>query len=268
MSASRSFFAVLIAATCLAGPARAAEYTLSFTGVITNSTDQGGVLFGNGPTGGQNGLAITGSFTFDSAAYADQLGSIYNGAYGPTNGLFPQPLNLITSSFTVAAQTFLPSQYMGPATQHSLEYGAVQNIPPVNFVQQDIYEIFDGSQKLLCSNPLVPATCTGGSLAETTLRLKLFGIIDFLGSDELAQPLSLDSTALAAIIGAPGGGQTNSYLVRATDDALTTTLFNAAGEFALTSLTLGPTPAQDVPEPVGMLAAAAGLLGLLRMRRR
>ena len=78
-----------LAAIFLTGPVRAATYNLDFTGTISNSTDMGGVVFGNGVSGGQNGLTVSGRFSFDSAAYTDQNGTPYNGVYSPTNGLFP-----------------------------------------------------------------------------------------------------------------------------------------------------------------------------------
>lgn len=267
---SASFALALAAAMTLASPARAAVYNLDFTGIISNSSDQGSVLFGSGASSGQNGWAVSGSFSFDSAAYTDQNGTPYNGVYGPTNGLFPQPLNLITSNITIGGQTFYGSNYMGPSTQHSLESAAVQDIPPVNFVQQDIYQISDGSQKLFCANGN-PSSCTGGAQGTSQISLKLFGIIDFVGSDAMAQSFDFDASEISAIVGAPGGGQLNSYLFQEANAANTAMLFNAAGEFNLTSMRMYEvTTVTPVPEPeiYAMMGLGLGLMGWVGRRKR
>lgn len=265
-------FTLIVAATALlfSNPAAAAPYRIDFTGVISNSTDQGSVLFGNGASGGQNGLTVTGRFDFDSTAYADQNPSPYFGTYGPTNGLFPQPLNLITSNITIAGQTFYGSTYMGPSNQHSIEFASVQNIPPVNHVQQDIYWISDGSQKLVCANSN-PASCSGGAQGTSQITLKLFGIYDFLGSDGLAQPLDLNAAQIGSILGSPGGGQSNSYFFQESNATYTQWLFNAGGEFNLTSLRISEVPAvTPVPEPeiYAMMGLGLGLLGWAGRRRK
>ena len=261
-----------LAAIFLTSSARAATYNLDFTGTISNSTDMGSVLFGNGVSGGQNGLTVSGRFSFNSGAYTDGNASEYFGVYGPTNGLFPQPVNLITSNITIGSQTFYGSSYMGPSTQHSLEFVSVQDIPPVNFVQQDIYWINDGSQKLLCSSG-DPSSCNGGALGTSNISLKLFGITDFIGSDAMAQSLDLDASEIASIVGGPGGGQSNGYVFQEQYQTGSgwAWAFNAAGEFNLTSMRMYEVPAvTPVPEPeiYAMMGLGLGLLGWAGRRKR
>lgn len=260
----------LAAVFLLVSPVRAAVFNLDFTGTISNSTDMGSALFGNGASGGQNGLAVSGRFSFSAGAYTDQNGLPYFGVYGATNGFFPQPSNVITSNITIGSQTFYGSTYMGPSTQHSLEFVSVQDIPPVNFVQQDIYWINDGSQKLVCASS-DPSSCTGGAKGTSQISLKLFGITDFIGSDAMAQPLDLDAGEIASIVGGPGGGQANSYLFQELNANNTAWLFNAAGEFNLTSMRMYEVAAvTPVPEPeiYAMMGMGLGLMGWVGRRKR
>jgi len=260
-----------LAAFFLTSPARAAVYNLDFTGTISNSTDMGGVLFGSAVSGGQNGLTVSGRFSFNSGAYADVNGSQYFGVYGPP-GQFPQPVNLITSNITIGSQTFYGSSYMGPSSQHSLEFVSVQDIPPVNNVQQDIYWINDGSQKLLCSSPS-PSSCNGGALGTSNISLKLYGITDFIGSDAMAQPLDLNASEIASIVGGPGGGQSNGYAFQEQYQTGSgwAWAFNAAGQFNLTSMRMYEVPAvTPVPEPeiYAMMGLGLGLMGWMGRRKR
>ncbi len=242
--------ALILAAVlaCATTPVAAQVYQLDFTGVITDSRDRGpSSLFGGADLGGQIGVAIAGSILIDTAGYGDQNAQPYYGTYGPTNGLFPQPLNYFVSSYTILSRTFQGSQYMGPATQHSLESAYVQDIPPLNDVQQDIFQISDGSQRLVCSNPANPQTCSGGESAVNQLTIRLYGIYDFVSSDALAQSFNLNAATIADIVAAPGGGQGSSYLMRNDGNDAAGRAYWAEGSFVLSSLRLAP--AQAVPEP-------------------
>lgn len=268
------FSLAALAGITFTAPAAASIYEVNFTGIITNANDQGSALFHNG-VNGQIGQTISGQILIDTAGYADQNASIYNGVYGPTNGLFPQPLNYFLSSFTIDGQTFHGSEFMGPNSQHSLEQAAIQNIPPVNYNQQDIIEINDGSQMLYCSDSNNPASCNGGALATHQLNLKLFGIYDFVSSDALSQVLNLNTADINAIVASAGGGQANGYTLQSYDTSILPSyawLYNASGQFDLTSLSIGPQQQSGaggpIPEPATMALCAVGFAGLALSRRR
>ncbi|MEN9784291.1 MAG: hypothetical protein RJA24_1634, partial [Pseudomonadota bacterium] len=152
------------------------------------------------------------------------------------------------------------------------EFVSVQDIPPVNFVQQDIYWIQDASQKLFCSSS-APSSCTGGALGSSVISLKLYGITDFIGSDAMAQPLDLNASEIASIVGGPGGGQSNGYVFQEQYQTGSgwAWAFNAAGEFNLTSMRMYEVPAvTPVPEPeiYAMMGLGLGLLGWAGRRKR
>jgi len=272
--------AALLATAMAAVPlaAQAANYVVAFTGVITNSYDPGGfgqpgVVFGGAQEQGQTGQAIAGSFTIDTAAYPDSNANAFIGAYGPTNGAFPQPANNFLSQYTIAGQTFFPSTHMGQVPGHSTE--SAQVYPPygVNFIQQDYIRIDDGSQFLLCSDPQNGQTCTGGALRSDYLFIRLAAFLDFLADDSLGQTFSFNETALDAIRTAGGiaAGEYNHSYSPVSDPQ---TSFSARGEFRLTSITMGlqttteePT-GNAIPEPASLSLLAGAGLAMLALRRR
>ena len=251
-------------AACLPTQASAALYTVTFTGVITNSRDAApfagvGVVFGGASSGGQNGLVISGSMLVDTGGLVDGVADPSIGSFGPPVVAFPQPTNLITSHYSIAGQTFHPSQYMGPPNGHSGEFGFMQD-RFVSHGQQDVFWLQDLSQALLCSNPSVPATCTGGALNSNFLQLKFAGLADFISGDGLNQNLTLDLAALTAITTGPGGVEDNEYLLLGPG-------YDAAGEFILTALTIMPLRESAMPAPPGLLTLWAGsaVLGVARL---
>lgn len=256
----------LAALACASGSAHATLYNVTFTGTITNSRDAApfagvGVIFGGASEGGQNGQIISGSMLVNVGGLTDTSVDPTIGSFGMTVPAFPQPANPITSQYTIGAQTFFASQYMGPTNAHGLDFASMQD----RFIsngQQDIFWLHDGSQALACSDPQVAATCTGGTISTNTLALKFFGLADILSGDTLEQTLSLDLAALTAIVTGPGGGQTNSYLMMGPG-------FDTAGEFNLTSLTMSEyTGASPVPEPSSLLTLLAAGLATLGLRSR
>ena len=250
---------------CAPRQADAALYTVTFTGVITNSRDAApfagvGVVFGGESVGGQNGMTISGSMLVDTSGLVDSTADPSIGSFGPTVVTFPQPTNLITSQYTIAGQTFFPSQYMGPPNGHSGEFGFMQD----RFIsngQQDVFWLQDVSQALVCSNPLVSATCSAGALNSSLLQLKFAGLADFLNGDGLNQNLSLNLAALTAITTGPGGAEDNDYTLLGPG-------YDAGGEFSLTSLTVSPFEQTAVPAPSGLLALLAGATVLGAARRQ
>jgi len=245
--------------------ADATVYSVTFTGVITNSRDAApfagvGVIFGGMSEGGQNGLTISGSMLVDTAGLVDSVADPSIGAFGPTVVAFPQPTNLITSQYTIAGQTFLPSQFMGPPSGHSGEFAVMQD-RFISHGQQDMFWLQDISQALLCSDPRISSTCNGGALNTNLLQLKFAGLADFISGDGLNQNLSLNLAALTAITTGPGGAEDNQYLLMGPG-------YDAAGQFSLTSLTVSPFEETAVPAPSGLLALLAGsaVLGVARHR--
>lgn len=262
------FYRWLVFATlaCASGTAQATLYNVSFTGTITNSRDAApfagvGVIFGGASEGGQNGQTISGSMLVDVGGLTDASADPTIGSFGITVPAFPQPANPITSQYTIGAQTFFASQYMGPPNAHSGDFASIQDRFIANG-QQDIFWLHDTSQALLCSDPQVPATCNGGAIASHVLSLKLFGLADFIGGDTLEQNLALDLAGLTSIVTGPGGGQTNFYLMMGPG-------FDTAGEFNLTSLTMSVyTESIPVPEPSSLFPLLAAGIATLCLRRR
>jgi hypothetical protein len=271
--------ALLSATLAVAAPAaQAASYVITFTGVITDSVDLGppgstGVIFGNGSSGGQTGQAISGSFVIDTAAYPDSDANAFVGAYGPPGVPFPQTANNFLSQYTIAGQTFFPSMHMGQIPGHSTEEASVYPPYGVNFIQQDVFNLRDSSQFLLCGDPQIAATCTGGMQRMEVLSIQLAALLDFLPNDSLEQTFNFDETALDAIRTAGGiaGGFYQHY--RNTTGA-PQEYFDARGEFRLTSITMGlqtTTEEPDgnaIPEPSSLALLASGALAGLLARRR
>lgn len=265
MARRAALIAALTTALAVPRPADAALVTVAFTGTVqAGSYDLAGTIYGQGVSG-QVGDTISGSYLIDTAAILDAHGSPNIGIWGAPGNPIPQPFSFLSGQYTIDGVTIQTGQHLAQPNGHSVEVAAVFDMnPAVN--PQDSLSLSDGSQLLLCADPLNAIGCNGGSQADSIITINAFGNLDWLQNETLEQSFSLDSTGIATLLGAGGGASGQYFHWRTTDTSPFPYQYDARGSFALTSLSFTPFIEEPIgtPEPASLalfglaLAAFAG----------
>jgi len=253
-------FGSLLALSAVTAPA--ALVNVTFTGtVLAGAYDRSGTIYAQGVSG-QIGDIVSGSYLINTAQLIDFNLDANIGIWGPNTNPFPQPFSALTGSYTLDGVTIQTGQHLAHPTGHSIEQAWVYD-QNGGLAGQDYLRLLDGSQL---------TTINSGSLADSYLFINVYGNLNWLQNQTLEQAFSLDSASITALVNS-GGAASGEYGHWRLNDARTEYLYDARGEFRLTSLSFAPVVLQTPPNAVSETAhsltlVGVALAGLLVARRR
>jgi hypothetical protein len=231
--------------------AHAALVNVTFSGtVLPGAYDLSSAIYGQGVSG-QVGDTISGSFFINTAQLLDSNANPNIGIWGPATNPFPQPFSALAGSYTVDGVTIQTGQHLAQPSGHSVEDAWVYDIN-TGVAGQDYLRLQDRSQH---------TTANSGSLADSYLIINIFGNLNWLQNPTLEQSFNLNAANIAAIVNA-GGAASGEYGHWRVNESRTAYVYDARGEFSLTSLSFAPVPEQPSPNPVPEPANSLTLLGL------